>query len=238
MTKKTTIFTLLAACLIAPANADDNCRESMDIAEELALDGISEIAVAAGAGKLVVTGQPTLTTAQLEGMACASDEDDLKEISLETQREGSTLVIRTIIPKSMTRMLGNSYARLDLEVQVPNHLPVRIDDGSGSLVVNGVASVEIEDGSGSIQVADVAGAVKISDDGSGSITIVNAGSVYIGEDGSGSIKAAQITNDVYVGRDGSGSITAKDVGGSFTVVSDGSGSISHSNVAGQVQIDD
>ncbi|MEM7612671.1 MAG: hypothetical protein AAF270_13380 [Pseudomonadota bacterium] len=232
------LLMLLASMLATTARADDNCRQSMEISEELDLGGISEISVQADAGKLKLVGQAGLTSALVTGVACASDEDDLKQISIESSRDGATLVIRTVIPRVSKSWMGNNYARLDLEVNVPNNYPIRIVDTSGSMAVSDVASVEIEDGSGSIQVEDVAGAVDITDDGSGSISVVRAGSVRIAEDGSGSITASQITNDVYVGRDGSGSISATDVGGNFTVMSDSSGSVRHRNIAGEVRISD
>ena len=232
------LVALFGPTLTSTAIANDDCQESRDLSTELELDGVREIVIDAGAGSLLVTGKQGLTTAQVEAIACATDEDDVEKIALETKRNGATLVLRADIPKPSSRLFGNSYARLNLEVHIPSNYPVKITDTSGSMAIRGVASVEIEDGSGSINVMDVAGAVEIPEDGSGSITIMNAGSVRIDEDGSGSIIASQITNDVFVGRDGSGSISAKDVGGSFTVVRDGSGSIRHSNVAGVVEVDD
>ncbi|MFK8053456.1 MAG: hypothetical protein AB8F65_10835 [Woeseiaceae bacterium] len=230
------IFTALI--LMTAANADDNCRHRMDIFEEVQLDGISEIVVDAGAGKLIVVGEPGVTQVQIDGVACATDEDDLKQISVKSTRDGETLVLRTEIPRPAKSWMGSKYARLDLELNVPDNLPIRVTDTSGSLKVSDVAAVAIEDGSGSIQVQDVSGDVEIISDGSGSISVVRSGSVHITEDGSGSITAAQIENDVYVGRDGSGSISAKDVGGNFIVKSDGSGSVSHRRVAGAVKISD
>lgn len=220
------------------ANADDDCRARMDIFEEYGLDGISDLSVDAGAGKLVVIGDPDLTRAEVTGVACASDEDDLKRISVESSRDGTTLELRTEIPRRSQSWIGNNYARLDLEIRVPNNYPLRIVDTSGSMTISNIAAVEIEDGSGSINVQDVRGDVEIIEDGSGSITVVRAGGVHIREDGSGSITTAQIENDVYVGRDGSGSISAEDVGGSFTVKRDSTGSVNHRNVAGTVQISD
>lgn len=229
---------LLAAIFPTTATADDDCRESKDISLELDLDGISEISVEAGAGKLIVIGERGLTSARMYGVACATDEDDLEQISITSSRDGTTLALRTEIPEPSRSWMGNNYARLDFEIRIPNDYPIRIVDTSGSMTVSDVASVEIEDGSGSIQVQDVPGAVDIIEDGSGSITVMRAGSVRITEDGSGSITASQIASDVYVGRDGSGSIIAKDVGGDFSVMSDGSGGVTHRNVAGVVQISD
>ena len=222
----------------AYAHSDDDCDASREISEELSLDGVREIAIEAGAGKLVVLGQSELSTAQIEGLACAKRERDLDDFAVKSRRDGETLIIETVIPSASLINFGKGSAKIDLEIQVPSDYAIRIDDSSGSMIVKGVASVEIDDDSGSIKVEDVPGMVHVLNDGSGSISVVRAGSVRIDEDGSGSISATDIMEDVYVGRDGSGSISADTVGGSFTVVRDGSGSVRHSNVVGEVRIDD
>ncbi|MEO0344972.1 MAG: hypothetical protein AAF229_01830 [Pseudomonadota bacterium] len=222
----------------AQADSSDDCKASREISEELILNGIREISVEAGAGKLVVRGKSGLTTARIDGLACAKREGDLDEFAVKSRRDGETLVLETVIPGPGLINFGSSNAKLDLEIHVPADYAIRIDDTSGSLVVEGVASVEITDNSGSISVQDVPGLVHILDDGSGSITVSRAGGVRIDEDGSGSITASDIREDVYIGRDGSGSISADTVGGSFTVARDGSGSVRHSNVVGEVRIDD
>ena len=234
----------LAACAMgvlatgAYAHSSDDCKATREISEELSLDGIREISIEARAGKLIVLGQSGLSTARIEGHACTKRERDLDEFAVKSRRDGETLILEAVLPDSSLINFGNSNSRLDLEIQVPAAVALRIDDTSGSLVVEGVASVEITDNSGSISVQDVPGLVHILDDGSGSITIARAGSVRIDEDGSGSITASDIREDVYIGRDGSGSISADTVGGSFTVARDGSGSVRHSNVVGEVRIDD
>lgn len=233
------VMVVLGALLIATtaqAYDDDDCRYSTELSKEVDLTGISEISIDAGAGKLKVVGKTGPDIAKLNGTACAGREGDLNQISIESSRDGETLVLRTVFPSSANFMASNDYAKLDLEVRVPEGMSIRIDDTSGSMNVRNVASVEIYDKSGSIEVRDVEGLVHIVEDGSGSITVLRSGSVRIEEDGSGSITASKIDDNVYIGRDGSGSISAKDVGGSFTVVRDSSGSVSHRNVAGDVQI--
>lgn len=234
-----TLMLFLGAIVATAANAsdDEDCPESKTIDEQIELAGVSEIAIEAGAGFLTVAGESGSAAIQLLGTACAGRARDLEKITIESEVKGNTLVLRTVIPDGKS-WIGNDYTKLNLEIQIPTELSVRIIDTSGSLTVRNVAAVEIEDKSGSILVQDVAGMVNIVDDGSGSITVQRAGSLKIGRDGSGSITASEITENVYVGRDGSGSIFANDVGGSFTVVSDSSGSVRHNNVAGDVQIGD
>ena len=60
--------------------------------------------------------------------------------------------------------------------------------------------------------------------------------VDVTEDGSGSITVVDIKGYVRVGNDGPGDITVRDIGGDFTVDHGGSCRITHTNVAGRVEI--
>lgn len=236
--KALAVCALSIAATVASAGSSDKCPETRDFSEAFSLDGIRDISIEAGAGKLAVVGRPGLTAVRVEAVACAESERDLEKIRLESGRDGATLVLQAVLPTHAKLLFGRERPKLDLEIQVPSAFAIRIVDSSGSLAVQGVESVEIYDDSGSILVQDVPGLVHVLQDGSGSITVERAGSVRIDEDGSGSITASAIAEDVYVGRDGSGSISADTVGGSFTVVSDSSGSVRHSNVVGAVRIEE
>ena len=125
-------------------------------------------------------------------------------------------------------------AKIDLTVEVPKNLSVKIDDGSGSIFVTDLArDLKIEDGSGSIEIRMTAGPVSISD-GSGKIELTDiTGNVEV-KDGSGMINIARVKGNVYI-VDGSGSMTIKDIDGSLTIT-DGSGSIEISDVTQNVFI--
>ncbi|MEM9387972.1 MAG: hypothetical protein AAGA68_23155 [Pseudomonadota bacterium] len=220
----------------ANANRNDECLDTKEISKEINLDGILGIAVDAGAGSLTVIGRPGLATAQIRGVACSRRAGDLDRISLESRNDGPTLTLQTVLPPPVASSIGNLNARLDLKVEVPSAFALSVVDTTGSMKIDGVASVEIDDGTGSIQVKDVPGLVHVVKDTSGSIKILRVGSVRIDEDGSGSISASVVVGDVHVGRDESGSIAANDVGGSFTVLSNASGGVRYQNVAGDVRV--
>ena len=195
--------------------------------------GASRIVVVGKAGTLRVRGanQSDVTAS---GTACSSDRDFLERMRIEARREGSDVVVEAIIPEK-TVVFGFHAAKLDLEVVVPAHLPVSVKDGSGSIDIRGVASVEVRDGSGEIEIRDVRGDVEVRD-GSGSIVVAQVdGSVRI-SDGSGGIEVRDVRRDVIVENDGSGGIDVIDVRGDFIVESDGSGGIDYENVAGTVRI--
>lgn len=238
------------ASLTAHAAPWEDCDEERRLGRDLDVQGIRTVALETGAGILEVRGRPGLGQVEARGIACASSPGLLAKIRLEVARRDDVLVIETVLPSSMV-----GQARLDLTVELPAELDVRIRDSSGSLEVSEVANLELTDSAGSITleripgevhiVSDSGGSIGISDvgvvlidkDSSGSIDVARAASLHIERDSSGSISARDVVGDVYVGSDTSGSIEVSNVGGNFTVVRDTSGGVRHRNVAGVVQVD-
>ena len=224
---------------------------------ELDASGLSEIFIEAGAGAMVVTGVEG-GDAVVVVATITVDTDDLddgakfieKRLRLSLERDGDRAKLGADFRPEWGR---DTDAVIDLDVRMPTQLALVIDDGSGPITVDGIASnvriddgsgpielgrtgdVDIDDGSGSIRLEDT-GAVKI-DDGSGSITIVRAaGDVYV-EDGSGTIEIRGVQGSVTVD-DGSGDIEIDDVEHDLVIEEEGSGSLRYTNVRGTVQQDD
>ena len=205
---------------------------------ELDTRGLEAFEVDAGAGSLTITGVDDSHFIRVKATINVPDESEAKarkiiasdlNLSLEKVRDHGRL--KAYFDRD-NWTFGDSPS-VDLEVRVPKHLPLMIDDGSGSLrVINVGADVVIDDGSGSIEVEQV-GALKI-DDGSGSITIAGvAGDVSI-EDGSGSITVRQVGGSVIID-DGSGGIDVSDVEHDLIIVDDGSGSVDATDVRGKIE---
>lgn len=148
---------------------------------------------------------------------------------------------------------SDKQTKIDLEVLLPSHLYVKINDGSGAMSLSNIASADIIDGSGSITVDNITGDLTIND-GSGNITINNIAGDLMINDGSGSIHAEMIKGSVRV-EDGSGGITINNVeqgvtisdgsgsitvdhAASFTLLDDGSGGVKVSNISGAVKMAD
>jgi hypothetical protein len=248
-----------AALLLAvPASADD-CDYTAARHAVIQTAGATAVRVIGRAGTLDIQGQKGLHEVRAKGRACTSARSDLDAIQLKATREGSEILIEAVMPENPGRsgfwFFGlSSYQRLDMTVIVPDHLPLRVTDGSGALSVSGVASLKLNDGSGAIRVENVTGDVRITDgsgamrvtrvggtvtvtDGSGDIEIANVErDVIIESDGSGSIGIRAVRGSVRVDADGSGSIDVTDVGGDFIVRHDGSGGITHRGVAGKVRL--
>ena len=224
---------------------------------ELDASGLSEMFIEAGAGAMVVTGVEG-GDAVVVVATITVDTDDLddgakfieKRLRLSLERDGDRAKLGADFRPEWGR---DTDAVIDLDVRMPTQLALVIDDGSGPITVDGIASnvriddgsgpielgrtgdVDIDDGSGSIRLEDT-GAVKI-DDGSGSITIVRAaGDVYV-EDGSGTIEIRGVQGSVTVD-DGSGDIEIDDVEHDLVIEEEGSGSLRYTNVRGTVQQDD
>jgi hypothetical protein len=246
---------LLSAMYASAASAgwfEDNCTHTAVRTAVVPAAGIQRIVIDSGAGLLRVEGRDGATAVNVRGNACTSDSDYLPSMQVKTTRSGNDLRIETVMPERF--VLFNFFeARIDLTVLLPTNIPVVIDDGSGSVVVQNVAAMSIDDGSGSLEIRNVRGNVSINDgsgsidvsgvggevrvsDGSGTILVNNAGSVLVEEDGSGSIQISDVKRGVKIDDDGSGSISVTGVGGDFTVNDKGSGGISYDKIAGKVTL--
>ena len=248
---------LLLLILAVPVRGqrDGPCEHEAMRTATLRAAGGARLELEAGAGSLQVTGRDGLAEVRVRGRACAATEALLRELLIETSAGNGEVSVRTRHPEQSQRNWNDNYAYIDLVLEVPAGMSARIDDGSGSVVLEGLGETEIEDGSGDLRITDGRGAVRI-DDGSGSIDIeqvtgdvsIDDGSGDIDvrgvrgrvtlEDGSGEITVGDVTGTVHVRDDGSGSIRVRDVGGDLIVEDDGSGGVRHSGVRGRVQVPD
>ena len=241
--------------------ASDDCRYEAERNATLPVESATRARIVAAAGRLEIRGYPDLDEIRIRGRACASDQETLDGIELETGRDGNEISIEakqpgggrllsvTLFNKKL--LAGSGF--LDLEIDVPVSLGLDITDGAGSVAIRDTGSLRLSDGSGSVRIENVAGDVSVRDgsgsvevrhvsgdvevkDGSNSFAIADvAGSVRI-QDGSGSIKVQRIARDVTVVSDGSGSILVSQVEGDFVVKRDGSGSVRHQDVRGRVSL--
>jgi hypothetical protein len=241
------LATFALSCTVVIA---DTCDETAPRSAEIDVEGATRVVIDAGAGSLDVRGVDGATSVRARGEACASSESVLEDIRLVADRRGDTVRIETVFPRNW-----NGNARLDLEVELPTDLEVVIDDGSGSITVEGVASLHLDDGSGDVKISNVAGDVGIDDgsgdlellgiggdvtveDGSGNIDIAGVGGEIRIDDGSGNIEVRDGDRDVIITEDGSGNIRIAGIGGSGIVREDGSGDIDVSDVRGDLRVDD
>jgi DUF4097 and DUF4098 domain-containing protein YvlB len=130
--------------------------------------------------------------------------------------------------------LTGDQTRIDLTLEVPRKINLKVVDGSGPISIRNIlGNLEIDDDTGSIKIANIVGKVNVNDS-SGSIDIAEIKGRVEVKDGSGSIEINLVEGDVSV-TDGSGEMTIQDVAGKVTV-SDGSGSIEINDVAKNVFI--
>jgi DUF4097 and DUF4098 domain-containing protein YvlB len=204
---------------------------------EVDATGVSDFFIDAGAGSMTVNGDAGASTIQVTAtiQVDEDEEDKAREIianslTLSLERNGDRIVLKSFFDGGHW---GGNDGSVKLEVLMPAGIPLRVDDGSGSITIEDVYSnVEIDDGSGSLKIYN-AGAIKI-DDGSGSIHIENASGDVDIIDGSGSITVSGVGGSVTID-DGSGSINVRDVEKDLIILEDGSGGLSVSNVRGSVE---
>ncbi|HKJ93056.1 MAG TPA: DUF4097 family beta strand repeat-containing protein, partial [Longimicrobiales bacterium] len=214
----------------------ERCRQSRQIAVTMDAHGLPQLELNARAGSLRVQGGDG-TSIQARGTVCASSADLAGDAMLRSDHGGGTARLNVELPSTR----GTAYVRMDLVVEMPRGMTLKLDDSSGDLSVDDVAAVTVNDGSGGLRLSNIGGDVDV-DDGSGDIEIRDItgdvrvrdssgdihirrvhGAVTIPDDGSGDIRVADVERDVLVRNDGSGDIVAAGVGGDFTVEHDGSG---------------
>lgn len=228
------------------------CSETAQRRASAPLAGVTHLTVIGRAGELRVIGRRGVREVLATGTACADTKSELNDIQFRVEQRGSDLRVEALIPEHISSWFG-SNGRLDMEVTVPDTMPIDIEDGSGEATIENVGplkmtdgsgeltirhvhgSATVHDGSGELVIEDVAGDLRVND-GSGEIDITHvAGNVTI-DDGSGGIDIRDVQRNVVIDNDGSGGIDVRDVRGDFTVDSKGSGTIEYDRVSGRVSI--
>lgn len=205
---------------------------------ELAADGIGTLVINCGPGSLNLRGTPKGKNIRIVAQIEAENlsESDFQELiqkniklSLNKQANRAALLSDLAPPAN-----PDQDARINLDIEVPESINVKIIDGSGSIAVRGLrANLQIDDDTGSIKVKNISGEVRIGDS-SGSIAIEEITGNVIVIDGSGGIDIDSVHGDLNV-KDGSGGIKIVDIDGNVTI-SDGSGTIEIQDVKQNVLI--
>ena len=214
------------------------------------------LAITAVAGDLEIRGVAGSNEAVIYGKVCVSKEAWLEDARIHTV-EGKQAEIIADLPNqgSGWSLFGNSYANMDLVIEVPRDLALEIRDSSGDIEINDVGALRLYDSSGDIEIDNSSGPVTIKDssgdievdrvegdftiesDSSGDIYASNInGIALVKKDSSGDIRLTHVTSDAIVEVDSSGEIVVQEVGGDFRVLKDGSGGIRSENVSGEVQV--
>lgn len=210
--------------------------------KEMLLDtgGLKYFEVDTGAGSLRVSGYSG-SDIMVDAVVYSDSINDLSELKdqadkylqLSLKQKGDKAILLALVEN---KWFGNVNISVDLDIRVPEHLDVVVDDGSGDITIQNLkGNLELDDGSGNLQIYNIGGSVHV-DDGSGELVVDNVGSKLTIDDGSGEITIKNISGNVMID-DGSGEISATDIEGDFTV-DDGSGFIEVEKLAGQFHLID
>ena len=225
-------FVFSSMALFAHAALGD-CDHRASRSGEVDATGVRKVVVSAAAGDLVVSGDMNSKTVRATGEACAESQAELESVRLEVRRDGDTAFVRAIMPERDSFMRNTS---LDMKVEVPSDVALELEDSSGDLKVERVASARIDDSSGDQVIREIAGDVTVNDS-SGEIEIdAVRGNVSV-RDSSGEIEIADVGGDVTIPVDSSGDISLKSIRGGVHILTDSSGDISVAEINKNVRID-
>lgn len=226
-----TAATLLSGCIVVatPSHANYHNQEKLVLdAQSLALLDID-----AGAGSLEITGSDNTDEISLVA-DIYTEKRNADNYQLELTSSGNSAFIISKI-NSSGFWQGDS-PHIDIKIIVPNHMMLRVNDGSGSTMIKQIdAAVTVKDGSGDLTLKNINGDLDIND-GSGGLYINNVvGKIEI-VDGSGEIELYDVDGSIDID-DGSGSMIVKGISGDVNI-DDGSGELTVNEVAGHVTIND
>ena len=231
----------MAGCSARGATMGDCPFEAERIAS-VAVGDAKAVKISAGPGHLEVRGRDGLTEVRVQGRACAEVEGRLERIQVVAERRGDEILIEPTLQgnslASQDSTSPKSWANrvfVDLTVDVPQSLALRVSHGAGAAEFQGVGPMEISDGSGDITIEDASGDTKISD-GSGNVTVRGVRGNVVVKDGSGHVSVRDVTGGVEI-EDGSGDISIAQVSQDVRV-SDGSGEIEIESLDAGVSISD
>ena len=228
------LCTLLGAVAFITAHADE-CKFTAERTGGISVAGAKRVEIRAGAGELKVTGKRGTGEVSAVGRACASAQELLDQIQLKVTREGDVIHVDVQMP-DVDAIQGRAFAILDLNIDLPDNLPLVAVDSSGDARFEGLASSDITDSSGELTIADIKGDLRVRDS-SGDIEVRHvSGNVQL-EDSSGEIEVDEVQGDVLVSSDSSGSMTIRHIGKGVRVAQDSSGDIDIADVKGSVNID-
>ena len=231
------LFGLILAAVSTTALADHDCKFKAERNLDIDPAGLKALTLVLGSSDAQVEGVAGIKRIEVRGKACASEEEWLKDLTVDQERGGDRVRVTTSKNRSGTHinLLGSSYAYIDLTVRIPADLALEVDAGSGDADVGNVASLRFTSGSGDLKAHHVAGDVLVKV-GSGDAIIDDIGGLDVERVGSGDIRASNARGDIKVGHVGSGDVTFADVRGSVRIESVGSGDVGVRRTGGDVEI--
>jgi hypothetical protein len=237
------LFTaILSVCILTiPAFADYIEERNL----EVSADDINMLRIDCGAGFLEIEGVDGMETIEVEAEIILDMRDkkakefmeDYMDLELRTQGSSARLTSNFDNPGFFSNIFrSNKNMLINLTVKIPRDIELRIDDGSGYIIIENVGDdITVDDGSGEITFIGIEGDLRI-DDGSGDVDMEDiVGDIEI-DDGSGNVDIANVTGDIEID-DGSGNIYVERVDGTV-IVDDGSGNIKINHVSEDVKIID
>ena len=220
-------FIMIACFPMAEVSASSY---DIEFEERLSIDSVnlSEMFIDVGAGDLYISGVEGSTMIEVVGKIHANDANEYT-FTLEQKGDRAVLVAKT----ENDKWTNYHNAFIDVEVRLPKHVALKIEDSSGDVeVVNSNAGLVLNDSSGDVLIRSINSDVTI-DDGSGSIRIYDTDGDLVIDDGSGDVLVKN-TNGTVTIEDGSGDIRVQNAL-SLVTVDDGSGDI-HIETAEAVKI--
>ncbi len=213
----------------------DSCDYRAERNLDIDAQSLASIELLARAGDLKIEGDPSRSTIEVRGKACASEESLLPEIKLTQRRDGDRQIVEVVMPDVSGGWWGEQ-ATLDLVVRLPARLHLKLQDSSGDATVSGVAALDATDSSGDFDARGITGNVQLQDS-SGDLNLSGiGGTATIVNDSSGDVSLSDVQGNAIVEVDSSGNLLLRNIRGNATVTHDSSGDITFEKIGGSALV--
>lgn len=230
------VITTLTSMTTLPLAAEADCESTKILRHTFDADAFESLSMNALAGRLDIVGGNG-DSIVFEGRACTDRDRWLDDMTLLIGDAGRELELTASIPEH-GRGFEPRYAYMDIEIELPRYLPIRVRDSSGDILIRGAHVTGVDDSSGSIRIEDATASPAPLDirDSSGDVDLRRIDGDVVIRDSSGSLSLRNITGNLEIPSDSSGDIQIDDIGGSVEITRDSSGEIEIENVAMNVGI--
>jgi hypothetical protein len=229
------LVSLMAGCTVSGVvvSTGDPCAFIGNREAAIAIGTAKRIRIDHTIGSLIVTGQAGAAELKATGTACATRQDLLDGIKLTALVQGDEVRLTAELP----RVYNGSSPKIDLNVELPDNLPLVVERETGTNEFRHVASLDLHKGVGTSVVDGVTGDVTL-ESGTGTTAIRNIqGSVRV-RTGVGELTVENVDGDLTVPSKGTGTFTIREIGRNLSLPDLGVGTLSVRQVKGDLTIGD
>lgn len=194
--------------------------------------GVRSLEVRIPAGDVRVNGRQG-SEVRIVSRRCASRTELFDALRLDVLRSGEGLDVGFELPSHLFSRTRGSTARIDVTIEAPPELAVRVENAIGSVEVSRVATVHLDDALGDVRITEIAGDLEVRA-GPGDVVVADVGGAAFFRVSVGRIAVERVGGNVTIDRDHTGLLEARAVRADLTIGHGQAGDVYIDGLAGDL----